>query len=284
MAASTTTLRYPGYMNNDLIGLLASLIPTPRCHFLITGYTPIQLNNESDNNHDSRIRQQQSNTATNTATNGGNIATNGGNGHHPETETSTTTTTTTTTTVAQNDIPTATYHDNYRTDTVRKTTVLDVMRRLLQPKNIMVSVDTKQGCYVSILNIIQASSGNNNIADPTEIHKALQRIREKNMIKFIPWGPASIQVALARKSPYIDHTSKVNGFMLANHTNMAELFSRLIIQYDKIRSRNAFLDNYRREPIFYDNLDEFDISKETVQNLIDEYRACEHADYVSFGE
>lgn len=24
MAASTTTLRYPGYMNNDLIGLLAS--------------------------------------------------------------------------------------------------------------------------------------------------------------------------------------------------------------------------------------------------------------------
>ena len=43
MAASTTTLRYPGYMNNDLIGLVASLIPTPRCHFLMTGYTPIML-------------------------------------------------------------------------------------------------------------------------------------------------------------------------------------------------------------------------------------------------
>jgi tubulin gamma len=41
MSASTTTLRYPGYMNNDLVGLLASLIPTPRCHFLMTGYTPI---------------------------------------------------------------------------------------------------------------------------------------------------------------------------------------------------------------------------------------------------
>ncbi|CAM9576388.1 unnamed protein product, partial [Ectocarpus fasciculatus] len=39
MSASTTTLRYPGYMNNDLIGLVASLIPTPRCHFLMTGYT-----------------------------------------------------------------------------------------------------------------------------------------------------------------------------------------------------------------------------------------------------
>lgn len=43
MAASTTTLRYPGYMNNDLVGLVASLIPTPRCHFLMTGYTPIVL-------------------------------------------------------------------------------------------------------------------------------------------------------------------------------------------------------------------------------------------------
>lgn len=43
MSASTTTLRYPGYMNNDLIGLVASLIPTPRCHFLMTGYTPIVL-------------------------------------------------------------------------------------------------------------------------------------------------------------------------------------------------------------------------------------------------
>ena len=43
MAASTTTLRYPGYMNNDLIGLLAGLIPTPRCHFLMTGYTPLTL-------------------------------------------------------------------------------------------------------------------------------------------------------------------------------------------------------------------------------------------------
>jgi len=41
MSVSTTTLRYPGYMNNDLIGLIASLIPTPRLHFLMTGYTPL---------------------------------------------------------------------------------------------------------------------------------------------------------------------------------------------------------------------------------------------------
>lgn len=49
---------------------------------------------------------------------------------------------------------------------VRKTTVLDVMRRLLQPKNMMVStaLDKKiQHCYISILNIIQGE------VDPTQV-------------------------------------------------------------------------------------------------------------------
>lgn len=41
MSLSTTTLRYPSYMNNNLIGLTASLIPTPQLHFLMTGYTPL---------------------------------------------------------------------------------------------------------------------------------------------------------------------------------------------------------------------------------------------------
>ena len=139
MAASTTTLRYPGYMNNDLVGLVASLIPTPRCHFLMTGYTPLVLN----------------------------------------------------------DMPSA------ATTTVRKTSVLDVMRRLTQTKNIMVSASTRKGCYISILNIIQGE------VDPTQVHKALQRLRERRLVNFIPWGPAGIQVALSRKSPYVETSHKV---------------------------------------------------------------------------
>ena len=35
--------------------------------------------------------------------------------------------------------------------------------------------------------------------------------------------------------------------MLANHTSMSSLFSRTISQFDKIKKRNAFLDNYRKE-------------------------------------
>jgi tubulin gamma len=114
MAASTSTLRYPGYMNNDLVGLLSPLIPTPRTHFLMTGYTPFTL--------------------------------------------------------------------DQKLSSVRKTTVLDVMRRLLQTKNIMVSASTRKGSYMSILNIIQGE------VDPTQVHKSLQRIRERKMAKFIPWS------------------------------------------------------------------------------------------------
>ena len=102
MSASTTTLRYPGYMNNDLVGMLASLIPTPRCHYLMTSYTPFSSE---------QVEQAKA---------------------------------------------------------VRKTTVLDVMRRLLQPKNRMVSTSPgKKSCYISILNIIQGE------ADPTEVRGPL---------------------------------------------------------------------------------------------------------------
>jgi tubulin gamma len=212
MSVSTTTLRYPGYMNNDLIGLIASLIPTPRLHFLMTGYTPLSSDSQVAN--------------------------------------------------------------------VRKTTVLDVMRRLLQPKNMMVSTPvTRQAnhCYISILNIIQGE------VDPTQVHKSLQRIRERKLAQFIPWGPASIQVALSRKSPYIQSAHRVSGLMLANHTSISTLFERCLGQYEKLRKREAFLDQFKKMAIFKDNLDEFDASREVLQQLIDEYHAATTPDYINWG-
>ncbi|KAA8907540.1 Tubulin/FtsZ, GTPase domain-containing protein [Sphaerosporella brunnea] len=209
MSASTTTLRYPGYMHNDLAGIIASLIPTPRCHFLMTSYTPFT----SDSIEAGK--------------------------------------------------------------TVRKTTVLDVMRRLLQPKNRMVLTNTtKNSCYISILNIIQGE------ADPTDVHKSLLRIRERRLATFIPWGPASIQVALTKKSPHIPTSNRVSGLMLANHTSIATLFKRIVAQYDRLRKRNAFLEQYKREPIFANDLSEFDDTRAEIADLIAEYEAAESASYL----
>ncbi|EAW07490.1 gamma-tubulin mipA [Aspergillus clavatus NRRL 1] len=212
MSASTTTLRYPGYMHNDLVGIIASLIPTPRSHFLITSYTPFTGDN---------VEQAK---------------------------------------------------------TVRKTTVLDVMRRLLQPKNRMVSINpSKSSCYMSILNIIQGE------ADPTDVHKSLLRIRERRLASFIPWGPASIQVALTKKSPYIQNTHRVSGLMLANHTSVATLFKRIVSQYDRLRKRNAFLEQYKKESPFTDGLGEFDEARSVVMDLVNEYEAAEKEDYLDPG-
>lgn len=225
MAASTTTLRYPGYMNNDLVGLIASLIPTPRCHFLMTGYTPLALESLT----------------------GGPATTN-----------------------------------------IRKTTVLDVMRRLLQPKNIMVSAHAKakelsNAKYISILNIIQGE------VDPSQVHKSLQRIRERKTANFIEWGPASIQVALSKKSPYVQTSHRVSGLMLANHTSIRHLFNKVLRDYDKLMGvnleRKAFLEPYKgfkrfRDPQGHLSLEEFIDAREVVEGLSQEYEACEHKDYV----
>lgn len=210
MSASTNTLRYPGYMHNDLVGILASLIPTPRCHFLMTAYTPFT---------GSSIDSAKS---------------------------------------------------------VRKTTVLEIMRQLLQPKNRMVTTTpSKKSCYISILNIIAGE------ADPTDVHKSLLRIRERQLANFIPWGPASIQVALTRKSPYVKTGHRVSGLMLANHTNISTLFRRIVNQYDRMRKRNAYLEQYKKEPAFSDGFGEFDEAREVAMELIGEYEAAESPDYLN---
>jgi len=209
MAASTSTLRYPSYMNNDLIGLISGLIPTPRAHFLMTGYTPFTLEHAISN--------------------------------------------------------------------VRKTTVLDVMRRLLQSKNIMVSASTRKGSYMSILNIIQGE------VDPTQVHKSLQRIRERKMAKFIPWGPASIQVALSKSSPFAARAHRVSGLMMANHTSIHTLFAKALRQYATLRARGAFLDQYKKQKIFDDGFEEFDSSAEVVRELVEEYKAADKSDYLQWG-
>jgi tubulin gamma len=152
------------------------------------------------------------------------------------------------------------------------------MRRLLQPKNRMVSMTpSKSSCYISILNMIQGE------ADPTDVHKSLLRIRERRLASFIPWGPASIQVALTKKSPYLQHSHRVSGLMLANHTSVATLFKRVIQQYDRLRKRNAFLEPYKKEAPFADGLGEFDEARAVVMDLVAEYEAAEREDYLDPG-
>ena len=61
-----------------------------------------------------------------------------------------------------------------------------------------------------------------------------------------------------------------------------QLFERSCKQFDKLRGRQAFLDQFKKFNMFSDNLDEFDNSREVVQQLIDEYHAATRADYITW--
>ena len=62
-----------------------------------------------------------------------------------------------------------------------------------------------------------------------------------------------------------------------------QLFEKTMRQYDKLRQREAFLDQFRKEAMFKDSLDELDNSREAVQQLVDEYHAATRQDYISWG-
>jgi len=62
-----------------------------------------------------------------------------------------------------------------------------------------------------------------------QVHKSLLRIRERKLAQFIPWGPAGIQVALSRKSPYLQSAHRVSGLMMANHTSITSVRVRLCV-------------------------------------------------------
>ena len=72
--------------------------------------------------------------------------------------------------------------------------------------------------------------------------------------------------------------------MLANHTGIATLFKRIVFQYDRLRKRNAFLEQYKRESPFAEGLGEFDEAREVVMGCVQEYEEAENADYLDGGE
>lgn len=50
-------------------------------------------------------------------------------------------------------------------------------------------------------------------------------------------------------------------------TSRAQLFKRMLDQYDRLRKRNAFLEQYKKEDMFANGLEEFDDSRRVVAEL-----------------
>lgn len=91
--------------------------------------------------------------------------------------------------------------------------MLDIMRRLLQPKNLLASVGTsRKNSYLSIFDIIRGD------VSSQEIHSSLTRIKEKKLAQFVPWSPSQINVSVCRQAA--DAKNRISGLMLANNTSI----------------------------------------------------------------
>jgi tubulin gamma len=55
------------------------------------------------------------------------------------------------------------------------------------------------------------------------------------VVNFIPWGPASIQVALSRKSPYVESANKVRLFFDEFVMSLDSLIPSFLYYYPSAR-------------------------------------------------
>jgi tubulin gamma len=55
------------------------------------------------------------------------------------------------------------------------------------------------------------------------------------VVNFIPWGPASIQVALSRKSPYVESANKVRLFFDEFIMSLDSLIPSFLYYYPSAR-------------------------------------------------
>ena len=94
-----------------------------------------------------------------------------------------------------------------------------------------------------------------------------------------------MQVALSKQSPYVERSHRVSGLMLANHTSIRLLIEKCLRGFRKLFPK-FYVDHYKPFSLFNDTagnlvLDEFEDAAEVVQDLCDEYKACEDDGFVA---
>ncbi|ODV61314.1 gamma-tubulin [Ascoidea rubescens DSM 1968] len=242
----TNSIRFPNYMYNSLTSIYSNLIPLPNLHFLIPSYYPFTID----------------------------------------------------------------YVDNVKK--IRKNSIYEILLELLNKDNKLLQISNSNGGnYLSMLSFLNCSSKQN------DIQRAILKIQER--VSFVPWATSNINLLYTKKSPYLKYNrnskrninnsdnnsgsnngrnkplnmnsnNDVSGLMLSNETNIVVLFKKILKNFDKLIKRNAFLENYKKGAgsLFSEGssgnnelIQEFNDSKESVQNLIDAYTACDSTSYLA---
>ncbi|AFP65465.1 gamma-tubulin (nucleomorph) [Chroomonas mesostigmatica CCMP1168] len=114
----------------------------------------------------------------------------------------------------------------------------------------------------------------NNSSNSLNFSNLLKKIHQEKKIKYTQWNPITINITnlnLVKKTK----TTVPGDICLVNHTIVKNFFISTLNQYDVLRKRNAFLNNYLKNFSSGDGIELFADAKETVQSLVEEYEKAE---------
>eukprot|EP00915_Cephaloidophora_sp_WS-2016_P000109 GHVH01000188.1.p1 GENE.GHVH01000188.1~~GHVH01000188.1.p1 ORF type:complete len:277 (+),score=24.40 GHVH01000188.1:881-1711(+) len=185
---------------------------------------------------------------------------------------------------------------NYMTDhnaegpyVVRRTTPFDVMRKLQDPSHCLASIpfhkpDHK---FLSCINLIKGEVDHSDVWNASvkindgilqPYSRAGRRSTNATRLSFVPWVPNAIKVSLVHKSKYHTQSHRVSGLMIGNNTGVTQIFDQILVSYNRLLSRQAFIDPYRK--VFGGSLEEFYEASAVVEAVSADYKAANSTDYM----
>nr|UXY86901.1 gamma-tubulin [Cryptomonas paramecium] len=133
--------------------------------------------------------------------------------------------------------------------------------------NCTIPISFEDGKLISSFHIL-----NRNFSQNT--YKHLKNDYKKNDIKFIEWAPPSIHYTnlfnFSKKRNLIETC-------LYNHSSLKKIFEKILGEYDCLKKRNAFLNDYLKEFDSENAFNLFQDSRETICSLIKNYTAVDAA-------
>ncbi|AEA38970.1 gamma-tubulin (nucleomorph) [Cryptomonas paramecium] len=132
--------------------------------------------------------------------------------------------------------------------------------------NCTIPISFEDGKLISSFHILNRNPLQNNI------YEHLKKSYKKSEMKFIEWAPPSIHYTnlfdFSKRKNFIE-------MCLYNHSSLKKIFEKVLSEYDCLKKRNAFLNDYLKEFNSENTFNLFQDARETVYSLIKNYAATD---------
>jgi len=150
--------------------------------------------------------------------------------------------------------------------TFEPTNVAQITSQFFDPRNLMLSCDTRLGKYLTACCMFRGET-----VSTKEVDKQLAQILMKNPNYFVPWVPNNITSSVCNVPPI---GMKLSGTFIANSTAIQHVFEKTKTQFTRMFRKKAFLHWYIDEGM--DEL-EFSEAESNINDLISEYQQYQDA-------